>query len=470
MSTISRNQGGPEFRAALKQELESAKGQLKQVETQIHNVEDRMDRIRAKIHDLEGKKSSAEHQAAWATVREKVDAGWVKLTGNFAKKLVGLAGALGQRSFTVTTHDLEKDPHATKTSTLLRITGEEIASDIKSYQDMLKSWTTALGHLKQDRTELKDTIAAHSQALTKEWVRAVGAEVGQKVHAGLELAGTAYAAVAATTSGALKGLQKKMFSGLKQVSFAVANYAAEKELSGAKGDKEKLSKLKAGPALEASIASTLASVPVPVPVSRQAISHDASQVPPLFLDQVWPPLLEAVQKQPPLLTDGMPPLFLLPPPAPTAVKAEQNLPLGVELVDARDIYKLPPPKTGRDWVAMLAGVDYSKIGQELPDGTRLRERDVDEALKTMGATKAIKYQGQTVKDVKHNIEKRYGLKEGAALHDIRVEVDRRAAADISPFATAKELAAALSAHGLPVDAGANRILQKMAFGVDIGPE
>lgn len=478
-------------RDALKTQLPAEQAKLKGLDAQAAKLEGNIAEVRGQLGDLKADVRKLDRQTFAAEVQEKVGGAWAKLTGTLGRGLVAMGSKLGGREFSVTTVDLQQDPTAEKTSAGLRAQVGQKKEEIEARKSQLQDWGSALDDLATGpRKDQAEVVKAHSRAITTELFRAIGTDVSDGVKAGIGILGSAAAAFSDAVGERMQQAKKGLYSGLKDVAWTVANFAADRELAAAGGDKDGLSRLKPpGEALQASIASALSSVPVPVPVSKpamQALLPDARPV--IDLVQIGPnvfaPLaqelsqlrLPAPQRQATLPAPqgqaALPapaPIALLPAPVFTEGRGPAQLPPGVELVDARELYRLPAPRTSREWVSMVAGVDYSRIGQEDAQGNRLRERDVDAALKTLGASKAIKYEGMPVKTVKHTIEKMFGLKEGASVGDVRREIDRRMAADVSPFTRAKDLDAHLAKIGLPPDADANQILQKTMFGASVPP-
>jgi hypothetical protein len=504
MSRIGPGPNSPNIhwqnRDALKAQLPAEQAKLERLDGQAAKLEGDVHEVRGQVSDLKADVRKLGRQTFAAEVQEKVGGAWAKLTGTLGRGLVAMGSKLGGREFSVTTVDIQQDPTAEKTSARLRAQVGQKKEEIEARKSQLQDWGSALNDLATGpRKDQAEVVKAHSRAITSEFFRAVGADVSDGVKTGIGILGSAAAAFSDAVGERMQQAKKGLYSGLKDVAWTVANFAADRELAAAGGDKDALSRLKPpGEALQASIASALSSVPVPVPVSKPAMMKllpdprpviDLVQISPnvfgplaqelsqLRLPAPAQPLalpapqgqaaLPAAQGQAALPAPA--PIALLPAPASTDSRGQAQLPPGVELVDARELYRLPAPRTSREWVSMVSGVDYSRIGQEDAQGNRLRERDVDAALKTLGASKAIKYEGIPVKSVKQTIEKMFGLKEGASVGDVRREIDRRMAADVSPFTRAKDLEAHLAKIGLPPDADANQILQKTMFGASVPP-
>lgn len=431
--------------------LDSAKGDLKTLDQRIGDIERNIQNAKAQIRVVLGKQNKAENGAKLAELKGKVDAGWLKLAGNLARGLASLASKVGAGAVSITTQDVARDPTGAQTAARLRADAEDLGKVVGGYEQLIKSWTGSLDALRGQRDTLKDTIAAHASEMGRELRRAVKSDVSEKVDQGIGFVAETYANVVSSADRGLHALEKHAFSGLKKVSWAVAKFAADRELHGAYGDKAQLSKVHPNAALEASIASALTRIPVPVPVPRDELKLLTGPEPLLSLPAPSAPVG--------LLT------YAGPKPAPTPTPKPPKpavLPKGVDLVDVRQLYRLPEPKTGRDWAAMVFHVDYSKVGAELPGGERLRQRDIDQALDALGASKAIAYDNRSPKEVKRAITKRFGLKEEAGVNEVRVEIDRRAAAGVHPFASKKELDTKLAALGLEPSAEAIQILYAAA--------
>lgn len=119
-------------------------------------------------------------------------------------------------------------------------------------------------------------------------------------------------------------------------------------------------------------------------------------------------------------------------------------------VDARTLFELPEPKTGRDWLCMVAGLDFGAIRDR-----RHLTREFDDALKVMKVP--IRHQAQPVKDVKRHITRRFGLKERAGPNEVRDEVHRRIVAGVDRFLPADAFEKHVRGLGLEAGASAKQI-------------
>ncbi len=145
---------------------------------------------------------------------------------------------------------------------------------------------------------------------------------------------------------------------------------------------------------------------------------------------------------------------LQPPPSPAGVLFHVPVAVRTNLarIDPRDEFKIRSPQTGREWLSLLAGLDYTQVGQ-LKNGRRMSSEDLDRALNPP----AIKYQHRPVAEVRRGIEQLLGLPKNVSSIAVRREGDRRAALGVDRFTSKADFDLKLVDLGLPPDASAQKI-------------
>ncbi len=385
------------------------------IKERINSVEDQISKLNQRIRDSRAdvNKLTGENKVLLTRAQELERAhtlgGQVSM---FARRvgrgLNNLFRALAGRPPVLTVSDIESDPKATDTPKKLRGLAELRTIQIGEIEDRIapniRQWSQSLETLAAQRDALSETLRNHSRALLKE-VRLAGKHAAsERFDAAVRSMGAVADTGARFFGPRFQALRASVFGGLKRFSVSVANWAAKNEAKAAESTASSLAEVEPlHEELEHSIGR--ASVMVPVPVRS------------------------------PRLT------------------AEQT---GLPLVDVRALYRLPDPVDGREWVAMLVGLDYTAAR----DRTHLR-REFDDALKAMRLPIAHRNRGSVFspRDVRRKITQMYGLDKKASAADIRYELHRRVAAGADTFMRHDEFEARLEDMGLPKDANPQQIAE-----------
>ncbi len=382
-----------EEQAGLHQSQAKSASQSKQkLDVQIDALDKKIADVRGKLRTLFGQRLSLRAQATFAQAQELVGAGWAQASTQLGHGLSKMAEQLGQTQFTVTATEVEQDTSGERVSEKLLASLRATDPDYAAHKQQLHSWTTSLQSLAEERDTHAETVSNHATKMMahlghmQEILR-----TGEPVIAAMdsEACSSAAAEVAKLDQPEQRPARKSFFSAFGDLVRNTAN-----AIFGEKTVTTVVDRVK----------RLFAHTPVPAPVSPQ----------------------------------------------PTKPKALQPKETGFPLVDARSIYELPAPRTGRDWVALAAGMDYGTLN---PEGHKPRE--LDAALKAMKVP--VRHQGQLVKDVRRNVFKRFGLNTKQTHDDLRLEVHRRLVAGVPTFTTASEFEAYLSKHNLPADATPTQI-------------
>jgi hypothetical protein len=449
---------------------------------------------------------------AFATVTEKLGALASGAAARAAKFFAGVADRTADAP-QVTTLDVERDPTAIKTSQRL---ANEIGAKKTEQRELTaraqKMWAGAVAAM-AGRDDLLAQSAAHAEEAAKLTRQARRDTIGATYQMYLDHAAAGLAVLADKGQAMIDGVRDRyqqlkagMFSGFKQAAFKAANHFAKAELDARGGDTNKLSKL---PAPNEALAWSMANLPVAIPARAPAIGTPEEPLRGFVLEQqAWraegravPSALELFAGQgrlalpapeqrfalpaaeqrlalpaaaqrlslpaaatPPLLTGpkanapAATTTPATPSPAAAGAAAEAQVASAHAIVDLRTLYTLALPSKPVHWAAFAAGLDYSAFGEGLG---KTRQRELEDLLveTKRAGVEVLPYKGRTAKEVKHDLTKRYGLKETADFGQIRDEWFKRQLVGLPGLAPREKLDAALAARGLDTSATITELLE-----------
>jgi hypothetical protein len=429
---------------------------------------------------------------AFATVTEKLGALASGAAARAAKFFAGVADRTADAP-QVTTLDVERDPTAIKTSQRL---ANEIGAKKTEQRELTaraqKMWAGAVEAM-AGRDDLLAQSAAHAEEAAKLTRQARRDTIGATYQMYLDHAAAGLGALADKGQAMIDGardryqqLKAGLFSGFKQAAFDARG-----------GDTTKLSKL---PAPNEALAWSMANLPVAIPARAPALATPDEPLRGLVLEQqAWrdqgraiPSALELFSAQNQLalpapeqrlalpapeqrlaLPAPPKPLLLTGPkanapaaqtspspqtPATAGAAAEAQVASAHAIVDLRTLYTLALPSKPVHWAAFAAGLDYSAFGEGLG---KVRQRELEDLLveTKRAGVEVLPYKGRTAKEVKHDITKRYGLKETADFGQIRDEWFKRQLVGLPGLAPHEKLDAALAARGLDSSATITELLE-----------